>query len=71
MHKILKKSDVAFVDMAAPVPAKAHLHCERFVELQDEYKNCKMYAIHTSDQCFEFGKKHGLDVLNDFDEIII
>lgn len=71
LHKILKKSDVAFVDMASREPARAHLHCERFVELQSEYSNCKMYPIHTSDECQEFAENNGLNVLNDFDEIII
>lgn len=71
LHKILEKSNVAFVDMASIVPAKAHLHCERFVELQNEYPNCRMYPVHTSDECQEFAKNNGLNVLNDFDEIII
>ena len=71
VHKILKKSEVAFVDMAAPVPAKAHLDCKRFVELQSEYKNCEMLPIHTSDECLKFAIDAGLKVLNDFDEIII
>jgi len=71
LHKILKKSDVAFVDMAAFSPAKAHLHKERFVELQKEYSNCKMYPVHTCDECQEFAEKNGLNVLNDSDEIII
>ena len=33
LHKILEKSHFAFVDMASPVPAKAHLDSKRFVEL--------------------------------------
>ncbi len=71
LHKILEKSDVAFVDMAAPVPAKAHLDCFRFVELQKMYPNCQMMPIHTSDECYKFAEDNGLKVLNDFDEIII
>ena len=71
LHKILSESDVAFVDMAAPIPAKAHLHSDRFVELQEMYPNCEMWPIHTSDECQDFAKNNGLNVLNDFDEIII
>lgn len=71
LHKMLEISDVAFVDMAAPVPAKAHLDCFRFVELQNMYPNCQMWPIHTSDECYKFAEDNGLRVLNDFDEIII
>ena len=71
LHKMLEISDVAFVDMAAPVPAKAHLDCFRFVELQKMYPNCQMWPIHTSDECYKFAEDNGLRVLNDFDEIII
>lgn len=71
LHKMLEKSDVALVDMAAPVPAKTHLDCFRFVELQKMYPNCQMWPIHTSDECYEFAINNGLRVLNDSDEIII
>ncbi len=71
LHEILKQSDVAFVDMAAISPAKAHLHADRFMELEKEYSHCKMYPVHTSDECQEFAVKNGLNVLNDSDEIII
>ena len=69
--KILELSDVAFVDMASPVPAKAHLHNERFVELQKDFSNCKMYPIHMSDETKKFADNNGLNVLNDSEEIII
>ena len=69
--EIIKSSNVAFVDMAAPAPAKAHLDCERFVELQKLYPNCEMLPIHTSDESYKFAEDKGLKVLNDFDEIII
>ena len=71
LRNILKFSEVAFVDLAAPQPAKSHLDCQSFVELQKMYPNCKMYPIHTSDQCLEFVKNNNLIVVNDFDEIII
>ena len=69
--KMLEISDVAFVDMAAPVPAKTHLDCERFVELQAMYPNCEMWPVHTSDECQQFAIEKGMRYLNDFDEIII
>ena len=69
--RILEKSNVAFVDMATLNPASAHLDSKRFIELQNEYPKCKMYPVHLSDECKEFAEREGLDVLNDFDEIII
>ena len=71
LHQLLENSDVAFVDMAATEPVKAHLHSDGFVELQKKYENCKMIPVHMSDECLEFAKKNSLYVLNDFEEIII
>lgn len=71
LQKMLAVSNVAFVDMAAIKPAKAHLDVEKYIELEKEYKNCTMYAIHTSDETYEFGKNNNIKVLNDGDEIII
>lgn len=68
---ILKISNVAFVDMAALKPVPAHLDVNKFMELQKLYPNCKMYPVHMSDETKVFAEKHNLDVLNDFDEIII
>ena len=67
LRKMLEISSVAFVDMAAPQPAKGHLDCYRFVELQDIYPNCKMIPVHTSDECQEFAEKNGLNAIHDFD----
>ena len=67
---ILKKSDVAFVDMAATELSRSHLDTESFVRLQEKYINCKMFPIHMSDGSLMFAKENGLHVLNDFDEII-
>lgn len=69
--KMLEISTIAFVDMAAPQPARGHLDCYRFVELQKAYPNCRMIPVHTSDECFKFAKENGLEILNDFDEVII
>ena len=68
---MLKVSKTAFVDMAAPQPAKGHLDCKRFVELQEIYSSCDMIPVHTSDECFEFAKENGMKIINDFDEIIV
>ena len=71
LHEILKLSSVAFVDMAASRPVKAHLHRARFMQLQAMYPNCEMIPVHMSDETLVFAKENGLRVINDFDEIII
>ena len=68
---ILSQSNIAFVDMAALKPVPAHLDVKRFMELQKKYPKCKMYPVHMSDETKKFAEENSLDVLNDFDEIII
>ena len=63
--EMLKISNFAFVDMAASFENFNHLYCERFVELQKEFKNCKMFAVHTSDPTFEYAVKNNLNYLVD------
>lgn len=71
LRKMLGVSNYAFVDMAAIEPAKSHLDVKRFMELEKQFKDCKMYAIHTADDTYEFGKNNGLAVLDDCDTIVI
>lgn len=71
LRKMLAVSDVAFVDLASVEPAKSHLDVKSFMELEKEYKGCKMYAIHTSDESYELAKSKGINVLDDSDIINI
>lgn len=71
LHKILESSDFAFVDMASLEPVKTHLDTKRFMELQKEYPNCKMFPVHTSDECKVFAEENNLCIINDADEIIV
>ena len=71
LQNMLAVSKVAFVDMAAPTPAKAHLDTEGFVKLQEQFSNCKMYPVHTSDMSLKFAKDNNLNIVNDGDTIII
>lgn len=68
---ILACSNVAFVDMAAPVPARAHLDSEEFVRLQRQFPKCKMYPVHTSDQTLRFAEENKLNIIRDGETIII
>ena len=44
--KILRKSDVAFIDCASLERNNKHLCIDEFLKLKEEYKNVKIYPIH-------------------------
>ena len=44
--KILRKSDVAFIDCASLEQNNKHLSIDEFLKLKEEYKNVKLYPIH-------------------------
>ncbi len=67
LHKILQKSNVAFVELSATTPHKTHICIEEFEELLKQYPNTKIYAVHTSDVCQEYAVKNGFNYLNDGD----
>lgn len=65
LHKMLEMSDYAFVDMASIRPRVTHLCTDDFVKLSEKYKNCKMFPVHTSDECQKFAEDNGLNYLTD------
>lgn len=71
LREMLKISNIAFVDLASMEPKHSHLDMKRYMELEKEYQNCTMYAIHTADDTYEFGKNNGINVLDDGDTINI
>lgn len=71
LRKMLACSNVAFVDMSAIEPAKAHLDTKAFVKIEKIYPNCKMYPIHTSDKTLEIAKQNGMNLIGDGETLII
>lgn len=71
LHEMLKISDYALVDMATIDEQPSHLHASRFVELTNEYKNCKMFPVHTSDASQKFAEENGLNAVFDGQELIL
>lgn len=65
LHEMLEVSNYAFVDMAASKPSRSHLTNIEFVELEKKYKSCKMFPVHTNDECQEFAIKNKLNYLED------
>ena len=65
LEKMLGSSNYAFVDMAASKPSKSHITNLEFVELEKKYKNCKMFPVHTNDECQEYAIKNNLNYLED------
>lgn len=67
LHKMLEKSDFAFVEMASVNEHKTHISINDFEGLLKKYKNVKIYPVHTCDKCQEYAVEHGFNVLNDGD----
>ncbi len=67
LHKMLSKTNVAFLEMSSPVPHKGHISIENFLELQQQYSNTKFYPVHTSDECQEYAETHGMNAVHDGD----
>lgn len=67
VHKLLQSADFAFVEMSDLKPSRTHLGADEFVELSKQYKNVKMFPVHTSDRAQEFAIENGLNYLNDGD----
>lgn len=65
LHKILEKSKYAFVEMASPEKRKKHICISEFEELIKTYSNCKMFPVHTCDECQEYAEKNNMNALND------
>ena len=65
LHKILKKSDFAFVEMAAVKKSNAHLTIDEVEELIRQYPNCKIYPVHTSDKTQKYAEDNGMNYLQD------
>ena len=65
LHKMLKNSDYAFVEMASTEKRPNHLSIEEFESLIKQYPNCKIYPVHTCDKCQEYAEKHNLNYLKD------
>lgn len=63
--KMLEKSNFAFVEMAAVKPHHAHICINEFEELLKKYNKTKIYPVHTSDDCQEYAKQHGMNYLED------
>ena len=65
LHKILEKSNFAFVELSAVKPHPTHICCDEFVELLEKYKNVKIYPVHTSDKTQQFAVENGFNYLED------
>ena len=67
LEKMLKISDVAFVDMAAVSQNIYHIHVDGIRALQDEFINCQIIPVHFSDQAMEIAKNYNMKLYNDGD----
>lgn len=58
LTKIVSLSNYAFLDMSSPTKYKKHLCIEEVEGLIKEYPTCKIFPVHTCDQCQEYARKH-------------
>ena len=65
LHKMLKKSNFAFVEMSAVNKHRTHISINEFVELTKQYPNVKIFPVHTNDECQEYAIKNNLNYLID------
>ena len=77
LHKILKKSNFAFVEMALSQnfdikrERKLHIMTNEFIQLTEQYPLCKMFPVHTTDETQKFAEENGLNALHDGEELIL
>lgn len=65
LHKMLQKSNFAFVEMSAVNKHRTHISIPEFVELTKQYKNVKIFPVHTNDECQEYAIKNNFNYLTD------
>lgn len=65
LHKILQKSDYAFIEMAAVKESNAHLSINQVEELIKKYPNCKIFPVHTSDKTQKYAEDNNMNYLHD------
>ena len=65
LHKLLDKSNHAFVEMAAMKQHPKHICCDEFCDLLKKYPSTKFYPVHTSDETQKFAVDKGLNYLED------
>ena len=65
LHKILERSNYAFVEMAAIEKTNKHLTIFEVEELIKQYPNCKIYPVHTSDRTQKYAEDNNMNFLHD------
>ena len=65
LHKILKTSNYAFVEMASTTKRDNHLCIDEIEELIKMYPNCKVHLVHTCDKCQDYAKNNNMNFLED------
>ena len=71
LEKMLSTSNYAFIDVAAAVEFPSHLHVDKFIEVKEKFKKCKMYPIHMTDASKKLLVERNLSNLNDGDVLEI
>lgn len=65
LHKLIDKSNFAFVEFASVEPHRSHICIRDFEELLKKYKNTKIYPVHTSDKTQDYSIANKFNYLED------
>lgn len=65
LHKILKQSKYAFLELSAIKPHPKHINIDQFVELSETYKDTKIFVVHTNDKTQKYAEENGFNTLHD------
>ncbi|MBQ8452005.1 MAG: ribonuclease Z [Clostridia bacterium] len=68
LHNILKKSNYAFVEMCRFTKGETHLSTNEVEKLIKKYNQTQIYAVHTTDETYEYAKMHEIKAVDDGEE---
>ena len=67
LHTILSQSKYAFLELSANSKHPTHICVDEYVSLVEQYKNAKIFTVHTNNKTQKFVEENGYNALHDFD----
>lgn len=67
LHTILSQSKYAFLELSANSKHPTHICVDEYVSLVEQYKNTKIFTVHTNNKTQKFVEENGYNALHDFD----
>ena len=67
LHKILRKSKYAFLELSANSKHMTHICLDEYIELVKMYDKTKIFTVHTNDRTQKFVEENEFNALKDFE----